>query len=403
MISSLYTSISGLSAFTQELSVVSNNIANSETTSYKSNSISFADVLNQSLTGVSGSSLGCGVTVSSINEEWTQGSVSSTENVTDFAISGSGLFVLEDPETGQLFYTRDGSFDFDDEGNLVYGDLAVLGYPIGGDGNLGSMSTIGISGALSPPQATSEMSTTVNLDSGADENDTFTTTTTVYDTLGNEITLTVNYTKTANANEWSWTASIPSGSGTLTGDSSGLLTFDENGLLGTGTNPSFTLELTNGAADQTIAWNLYDDAGDSNGLLTQYAGSSALSDQSQDGYAAGEVTDITVDDDGVFTATYSNGEISALYQLVLANFNNYEGLDKVDGNIYQATRQSGDVVYGAPGVGGNGTVATKSLETSNVDLATEMAELITAQSAYQACSRVFSVTSEILQTIVNLK
>jgi flagellar hook protein FlgE len=405
MLSSIYSSVSGLAAFSEQISVVGNNIANVETTSYKSNNITFADTLNEAISGASGETTGTGVEVQGVAESWTQGSFSTTSNSTDIAISGSGFFIVQEQDSGATYYSRDGGFEFDSDGTLINATgMAVQGYAIDEDGNLAALEDIVISYEPSPPNATSEMQTEVNLDSSSEPGETFSTATTVYDSLGNEISVTITYTKSANANEWDWEASISDTYGTLTGDSSGTLIFDENGALESGTEPEFTLELTNGADNtQTITWDVYEDDGTTNGSLTQYAGESALYDQSQDGYGSGELYDVTINEDGVIEGNYSNEDTRELYQIALADFSNYNGLQKMDDNLYSATTDSGQAVVGAPGTGQLGSVTAGSLETSNVDLATEMAKLITAQRAYQACSRVFSVTSEILETLVSLR
>jgi len=405
MIGSLYTSVSGMNAFTEQLSVVSDNIANVETTGYKSSDIAFADVLSTALSSASGDSVGAGVEVQSISEVWNQGIISTTGSSTDLAINGSGFFIVEDQEIDLSYYTRDGGLEFDSSGTLVTSNgLAVQGYEIDEEGNLGALEDIEISYDAFPPSATTEMSTTLNLDSGTEEAETFSTTTTVYDSLGNEISVTIAYTKSATANEWTWTAEIPSTYGTLTGDTGGTITFDDDGALVSGADPEFTLELTNGAdPTQTITWDIYDNTGDTNGTLTQYAGTSALYSQEQDGYASGELYDLSIDENGTIVGSYSNGETQSLYQVALADFNSYSGLNKIGDNLYEATLNSGQAIVGVPGTGQLGNVSGGSLETSNVDLATELSKLITAQRAYQACSRVFSVSSEILQTVVNLK
>jgi flagellar hook protein FlgE len=406
MIEGLYTSVTGMSAFSDQLSVISNNVSNSETTSYKSNSVSFADMLNQSLTGTgtSGNSAGAGVEIQNITSCWNQGSLSSTGTSTDLAINGSGFFIVQNDE-GVTYYTRNGAFEFDNAGTLVNSSgLAVQGYEIDENGHLGILSDIVISYEPIPPSATTEMYTSVNLSSNLEAGDTYSTTTSVYDSLGNEISLTISYTKTATENEWEWEASIPSTYGTLTGDTSGTITFESGGSLSNGTDPVFTMSLTNGADDtQTITWDLYDDSGIANGYLTQYAGDSCINEQGQDGYASGNIYDVFITEDGVIVGSYTNGETQDLFQIALADFINYNGLKKTGSGLYQATADSGQAIVGIPGSGQFGSVTAESLEMSNVDMATELANLITAQRAYQACARVFNVTSDVLETTVNLK
>ncbi|MEW6265499.1 MAG: flagellar hook protein FlgE [Thermodesulfobacteriota bacterium] len=404
MINSLYISVTGMLAFSEQIGVTSNNISNMETTGFKSSTVSFADMLAQSIDRSSGNNAGSGVQVQSVTENWTQGDITGGYSSTTLAINGWGMFAVKDPATGQTWYTRDGSFEFDNTGRLVYDeDLIVQGYPLDENGNSGALTNIQVSYENAPPSATTTLSTTVNLDSGAETGDTFQSTIDVYDSLGNAIPVTITYTKSATANEWTWTAEISSQYGSITSGASGTLTFDANGSLTSGADPVFGLTMTNGSADQSITWDLYDDGGDSNGLLTQYAGDSAMTDHDQDGYAAGELLSVKINEAGQVECTYSNGVTRTPFQIALAEFSNYNGLEKSDGNLYSATVKSGQAILGRPGVGSMGDICSESREVSNVDLSSEMAQLITAQTAYQACSRAFSVTNEILQVLVNMK
>ena len=404
MLSSLYISLTGLSAFTDKIGVISNNIANVETTAFKSSYVNFSDMLTEAVAKTGGGTTGCGVETSTTNEVWTQGTIRPTDVPTDLAINGGGFFVVQDPSSGAYYYTRDGSFEFDDYGNMIYDNtLNVQAYPVNSDGTLGALTDVSISHRNSPPQATSEVETTVNLDCNAEDGDTFTSTVTTYDSLGNEVDLTITYTKTATANEWDWTASIPSSLGTVGGTSSGTLTFDSDGQLTSGTNPTMTYSLTNGASSQTITWNIYDNSGNTNDSQTQYGTDSVTLDKSQDGYASGTLTGISINEDGYIIGFYSNGTAKALYQLALANFNNYNGLEKTDGNLYRATLASGQATVGVANTGSLGSIASSNLEASNVGLANEMAEILTAQTAYQANARVFTVSTEMLDVLINLK
>lgn len=405
MMQSLSTSVTGLSAFSQEISVISNNVANSETNAYKSSSVSFSDVLSQSLSQSSGSSLGAGVAVTDVGESWTQGSITSTENTTDLAINGSGFFVVTDSSTGTTYYTRNGEFSFDDDGTLVNSSgMAVQGYEVDEDGNLGSLTDITVSYDASPANATTEISTSVNLDAEAEVGDTYESSVTVYDSLGNEHSVTITYTKSAT-NEWGY--AITCDDGTVGGTSTGTLTFNASGALVSGSDdPTFTITGLTGADDMSISWDIADQTGvgtyATNGSITQYSLDSAFYDSSQDGYASGELSSISIDSSGLVTGTYSNGAVVDLYQVALADFNNYEGLVQVSGGLYSASSDSGEAILGIPGTSRFGSIASESLESSNVDLSTELASLITAQRAYQACSKVFTACDEILETLIRM-
>ncbi len=393
--SSFYTTLSGLNAFHSQIEQISNNMANVETTAYKSNSISFEEVLTNTMSLNSASSVvaGKGVQIMGSATCWEQGDLTETGNTNDLAISGEGFFITTN-EYG-TYYTRDGSFKYDEDGLLIndYG-MAVQGYAINEDGTLGSLGNIQLSTDPILPTVTSEITTKLNLNSGTETGEDFSTTVSVYDSLGNEIPLEINFTKNATANEWTWTASIPAGTGTTA--STGTITFDTSGNLAASTK-TINLALTNGAlTPQAITWDIA--ATD----LTQYASDSALSASSQDGNATGTLAKISVGDDGIITGTYSNGEIRDLYQVALAQFSNNDGLDKVDDSLYVATGSSGAAVVGAAGTEDYGSVTAGALEVSNVDMAGEMADLVIAQRAYEACAKLMTAESEIMQTTVNM-
>ena len=404
MLDALFTSVTGMSAFSTQISVSSNNIANMETTGYKSNSVSFESLLTSSISQVQTTNSGSGVSVQSISECWTQGSITSAASSTSLAIDGEGLFVVEDPDTGLTYYTRDGNFEFNSDGELVYDDTyQVQGYTVDDNGNLGSLTNIVLSYENSAPSATTEISTTLNLDSAAEESDYYVSTVDVYDSLGNTIPVTITYTRSANTNEWTYTAEISSDYGTVSSGGTGTLTFDSDGNLTSGTDPVLELTLTNGAANQSITWDLYTDDGDTNGSIVQYAGDSSMTDSDQDGYAAGELVSIDIDESGYVICSYSNNTTSTLYQIALADFNNFDGLEKSDGNLYKATSDSGEAILGVADTGRLGSLTPSSLESSNVDLSTEMAEVIVSQTAYQACAKSFSAANELLEVLINMK
>ncbi len=401
MYSSFYTSVSGMNAFSQQLSVISDNIANTNTTGYKSGNTSFAEILNASVMSNSSMGIGNGVLVQKIAEDWTQGAVASTGNSNDFAITGAGLFVVSDAD-GLVSYTRDGQFFYNADGILVTATgRAVQGYPIDADGNVSNaFGNITFTDATIPATATSTLSTSINLNSGTEIGGAFSTTINVYDSLGNAVPLTLNFTKTA-ANSWSWTSAIPATFGSTA--SSGTMTFNADGSLTAGTNPAVDLTLTNGAtAAQSITWGIYNTSGTTNGTMTLYAGSSAITNASQNGASSGQIESIYTDNYGVMTASYSNGVTRPVYQLALATFNNYNGLNKAGNNLYLASAESGLPIYGVAGSGQFGVLLSGNLETANVDMATEMADMLIAQRAYESCARTFTTQSEMLQTAVNM-
>ncbi len=419
MIGSLFAGISGLSVNSTAMTVIGDNIANVNTTAFKSNKASFANILSQSLGGGSATDgIGRGVEFWGVSPSWSQGSIENTSNATDMAINGKGFFMLKD-ETGSTFYTRAGEFSFDKDGYLVNPDgLYVQGYNVesvdaDGEVTLGTIQNIDLGGSsTTPPQATSLSTMDINLDSGTAINDSYSSTQTIYDSLGNGIAMTVTFTKTAE-NEWSTSVTLPDG--TVTQQDSSLanydiaitndtLEFDAAGKLKTGSDPSISLtNLTSGADDIEITWDLFDDAGATNGDLTQYAGPSATNFNTQDGYAAGNIRGVSVDESGYVTGTYSNGQLAPLFQVVLADFPSYPGLSKMGNNLYAESRASGQAMPGVPLSGSLGSISPSAIEMSNVDLAQEFVKMITTQRAFQANSRVITTSDEVLQELINLK
>jgi len=406
MISSLYSGVQGIHANSEALGVIGANIANVNTVGYKSGGITFSTILGESLGDG-------GVKVWDMNKSWSQGALAYTTSSTDLAVIGTGLFVVKDSE-GVEYYTRAGAFFFDKDGSLVNQDgYKVQGLAIASGTASGSPTHIDVSSISYDPKATSEMQMTLNLDSATAASGTFTNTITVYDSLGNEIPLTLTFTKSATANEWTVEGSLPSsvasGTGTVQFDGSDTLTltFGADGKL---TSVSDDIEitlnnLTTGAsATQSINWDVYDE---SNAVpyndITQYAGSSGATFQSQDGYSTGSVTSLHVGEDGIVTGIFSNGKTMELYQIVLAKFPSYQGLTPVGNNLYSATVDSGLPVIGAPKTGGRGSISSMSLEMSNVDLATEFVNMITTQRAYQANAKVITTSNEVLQELINMK
>jgi len=408
MIGSLFAGISGLNANSTAMTVIGDNIANVNTTAFKSNRASFANVLSQSLGGGGGSDIGRGVDFWGTTPVWSQGSLENTASPMDMAINGRGFFEVTD-DSGSSFYTRAGEFTFNNEGQLVNPDGLVLqGYAVqsvapDGTLTLGSIADIQIpTESTTPPSATTEFSVDVNLNSGALVGDGYSTTITVYDSLGNDIPLAVDFVKTGN-NAWTWQATSPLASA-ITPAGPTAITFDAaTGELNNGTDPTIAMTLSNGATMPTLTWDLYDAGGVTNGDITQYASPSTTSFQTQDGYPAGMLRSVSVDEAGVVTGAYSNGQLVPLFQVALVDFPSYYGLNKMGNNLYSASLESGDAMPGIPGTGRLGSISPSSIEMSNVDLAQEFVKMITTQRAFQANSRVITTSDEILNELINIK
>ncbi|MBI3014041.1 MAG: flagellar hook-basal body complex protein [Candidatus Tectomicrobia bacterium] len=242
----------------------------------------------------------------------------------------------------------------------------------------------------------------------------FSTSITGYDSLGNPHTLSVYFRKDSN-NTWSWSALVDGGdiTGGTTGineeEAKGQLTFTSDGALNTESTTSSIFNFSGGATQgQVIALDfgtsLVTDAG-TTGLdgTTQFAGVSSTISQSQDGFSAGQLQSVGIDDDGIITGLFTNGQTQSLAQVALARFASVEGLNAAGGNRFSETQASGQPIVGVPDTGGRGTIASNALELSNVDLASEFVTLIKTQQAFQANARVISTTDSLLTELVNLK
>ena len=416
MIGSLFAGISGLNANATAMTVIGDNIANVNTTGFKSNSFSFANVLSQSLQGSGGNDMGRGVTFWGTSPSWSQGTVENTANPTDMAINGRGFFMVND-DSGQSYFTRAGQFAFDRNGDLRNPDgLAVQGYEvtaIAPDGTLtlGAITNIGVpSESTSPPVATDEFTMDINLDAGAAVTDTYSTSQVFYDSLGNAVPVTFTFTRVAAVAPatatWNVAASIPASAGTgavISGPSQ--VGFDASGnMIAPAGDATVTLTLTNGAVSpQAVTWSLYDAAGPSLGDITGYASTSVTTFQTQNGFPAGSLRGVSVDESGVVTGAYSNGRMTPLYQVALVDFPSYYGLSKMGSNLYAESLSSGQALPGTATSGRLGSISPSAIEMSNVDLAQEFVKMITTQRAFQANSRVITTSDEILNELINIK
>jgi flagellar hook protein FlgE len=274
---------------------------------------------------------------------------------------------------------------------------------------MGGITSIYIPGErVSPPAATTEFNFDLNLSSQAETGDTYTTSQKFFDSLGNEIPVTFTFTRAAADRTWTVTGSIPADTGTAVtfgGAASINIVFDENGAMTSpADNVTTALALTNGAATPLSAtWAFEDSNGVSLGDITGYSSESSVSFSYQDGYPSGLLRGISVGEDGIVTASYSNGEMTPMYQIALADFPSYDGLTKMGSNLYAESLASGQALIGVAGSGRLGSVAPGSLEMSNVDLAEEFVKMITTQRAFQANSRVITSSDEILQELINIK
>ena len=424
ILSSLYTGVSGLTAHGEALGVTSDNIANAATTGFKASRAEFQDIIAKNLKGIlGGNQIGRGVKIGAVNPILNQGNVDTTEKVTDLAISGDGYFTLRGSD-GQTF-TRDGSFHFDREGYLVTNDnQRIQGFQTDENNRLiNKTGDIKFPRALVPAQATKEIKMDLNLDSRVEATKKFdmkdpyytsnySTGIELYDSQGNKHLMTMFFNKLEDRT-WEWKGVVDGKEvkgaepGQLTQIATGKLTFDENGRLFKQELTSSDLNFAGGAfQDQKIKFNFGDaiaDGGKGIEGSKQYGRDSDMIAWSQDGSAAGTITNMSFNDEGVLSAMYSNGEVKDLAQVVLAKFENAEAMFKVGNNRFKESRDSGQPAIGAPNRAGRGKLFAKSLERSTVDIASEFVQLIQGQRNFQANAKVITTTDQLLEEVIQLK
>ncbi len=413
--------LSGLNATSKQLSVIGNNIANSGTYGAKGSRAIFSDLYANAIGGAGGSSVGIGVTVASVEQLFSQGNISSTENALDLAVNGNGFFQLD--SAGSTVYSRNGQFQLDRTGYITNASgQKLLGYSAAQDGTIipSTVQSLQLPTSGVEPAASTKVSLELNLDSrGSDTlpaaaplinfNDPTTynnaTSVTVFDAKGQEVSVTYYFQKAATD---TWNVYATANGTTLSSDSTGPLpvvsgmTFKSDGtalLTGSATSIDIpSVSLASGGTSLPITGVTLDLAG-----ATQYGAQFSVTNLSQDGYAPGQLTGISIDKSGVIKAQYSNGRSKNAGQLVLARFRNPQGLEPLGGNAWSNTTASGDPIIGAAGTGNFGVLQSGALEESNVDLTTELVAMITSQRAYQANAQTIKAEDQMMQTLVNLR
>ena len=426
ILSSMYTGVSGVQANGEALGIISDNIANANTVGFKTSRAEFADVVAKSLKGVlGGNQIGRGTKLNGVTQVFSQGSVTATDKATDVAISGDGFFIADGAE-GRT-YTRNGSFNFNKDGELVNVDGSkIMGFRADDAGKITTkLDTVKLEKTVIDAKKTENVDMSMNLDIRGDvinagafdplrpaETSNYSTGVTVYDSAGNSHDLTLYFNKTAD-NSWSWSAAakgedvVGGTKGQMSVGASGTLGFTIDGKLNQQTIGSNAFNFTKGAQPgQAIKFNFGDaimDGGTGLKGSTQYGSASDIYKHTQDGYTAGTVGGLSFNDDGVLAAFYTNGVTKNLAQVAIAKFENNEGLLKAGNNNFRESRNSGQANVGAPNAAGRGRVFSKSLESSTTDIASEFVNLIQMQRAFQASSRTLTTSDELMQEILNMK
>lgn len=404
--------LSGLQSDSTALNTIANNLANMNTTAYKSQSASFSDLFYQQV-GVSGSGdpqqVGAGTKIAAITTNFASTGTSSTGKATDMALNGTGFFVVQNG--GVTEYTRAGNFTLDANGNLTTQDgLQVMGY--GATGGV-----VNTSGPLAPvnipmnqvqqPAATTAIGVAANLDATAPDGTVAPPATIrVYDSLGVGHDATITFTRDNAAGGWDYAIALPAGDAAGPAvNATGTLKFDASGnLIAPAVSPtgiSFGA-MTDGANPLSFTWNLYGASG--TGTISQVASAdgSAIASVTADGHASGKYSSFSVDSKGVVSVQFDNGQLSPVGQIAVATVTNEQGLDHLGGGNYATTLASGQASVGVAGTGGRASIQGDSLESSNVDISTEFANLIVAQRAFEANSKSVTTFDSISQTTINM-
>lgn len=429
---SFQTGLSGLNASSRNLDVIGNNIANANTTGMKSSRAEFSNLVASSLGVGSTAGAGIGVTVAAVSQMFSQGNISTTGNSMDVAINGGGFFQLTQTD-GSLAYTRDGSFKLDKDGYIKTNSGAnVMGFPTDKTGTVTSASIQKLQLPTNAPinaNATTKITAEFNLDARAldatqsaaagktaSPRSTYGTALDVYDSQGVASPVKLYFQKTDTVqNSWNIYGGIDGKPlatdvypllGTMKFDGAGKIVpsappatgFSINLAAGTipSSNPNNSVSAGGtGFLPQAITLDLSN--------VTQYGTAYSVSSLTQDGYTAGELTGISIGGTGLITSNYSNGQSQFTGQITLADFRNVQGLQPIGGNAWIETYASGLPVQGAPGTGKFGALRSGSLEDSNVDLTSELVNMMTAQRAYQANAQTIKTQDQVLSTLVNLR
>ena len=419
--------VSGLTAAAANLDVIGNNISNSGTVGYKSASVQFANVY-------AGSALGLGTKIAGVFQDFSPGAVQTSTKPLDVAIiNGDGFFRLTNP-VGEISYSRNGQFDVDKNGYVVNaGGLRLTGYEVGANGALAGGSPVALKLSLAPmtPVATQNITAQFNIDARAKVPATtpfkasdsttynYSNSVTMFDSLGNSHELSTFFVKTAT-NSWATYATAdgwpldaggakvaavapattpPSAINGGTALTTGVLGFTATGTL-TGATPVKIningLDFNNGASVMNVAVDITG--------TTQFGVANDVRKMIPDGYATGLLTTLAVNKDGTITGKYSNQQATTLGQIVLSSFVNQNGLQTKGDNVWAETATSGPPLTGTPGSGSKlGALVGGATEASNVDLTSELVNLIIAQRTYQANAQTVKTQDQVVQTLMNMR
>lgn len=400
--------LSGLNIASKALDAISNNVANSTTVGFKQSQALFADIYATTLGGGTQAQIGIGARINGVAQQFSQGNITVTDNPLDLAINGEGFFRVTND--GEVLYSRNGQFNVDKDGYIVNASgYRVTGYGTDANDNIVITAPLDlrIDSALmgADPKVTSQAAISVNLDSRLTPPTTtpfsttdtssfsYSTSLTAYDSLGNPHVLSMYFVKTATANQWELYTTLDGGA--AAGPSN--VTFTSSGALSMAPSTvAQSFAITTGATSP-LAFTL--DLANS----TQFGTAFSVNAVSQDGFTSGRLSGLTVSPEGIIQGRYTNGQSRNLGQVVLATFQNPDGMVQLGSNAWAETSFSGPPAIGTPGTGSRGGLQPGAVEDSNVDLTAELVDMITQQRAYQANAQSIKTQDQILQTLVNLR
>ncbi len=423
------TSLSGLNAASKDLNVTSNNIANANSTGFKKSRAEFGDIYAVTALGASKTATGQGALTQMVRQIYTQGTLDFTDNSLDLAISGQGYFAFQpNLSSGETVYSRAGALGVDKNGYVVNSAgqmLKVL--PVNSTSGAVTSTSLATAIPLQLPAGAGQPVATMNVQASFNLPSTATTpsitpfdTTTevppgsgnfvpnplsynqatsvqIFDSLGNAHLLTMYFVKTGD-NAWEMHTQVDNMQPDIHGGPQPL-TFETDGTI---TSPaSFqltvpTVDLATGAADLSFYVNIPD-------TTTQFNAPFQLYDLNQDGQAPGRLSGLSIGQDGLVQASYTNGSYLYLGKVALVDFRNPNGLKQIGNNSWIETVESGTPLVGEPGTGSFGVIQSGALEASNVDLTAELVKLIVAQRNFQANAKAIEADKAITDTIINIR
>ncbi|MCP3720789.1 flagellar hook protein FlgE [Paraburkholderia sp. CNPSo 3281] len=409
--------LSGLAASSNDLDVIGNNIANANTVGFKQSTAQFADVYANTIATSVGNQIGLGASLQTVQQDFAQGTISTTGQALNVAINGNGFYQMSN--NGTITYSRNGVFQLDKNGFIT--DASgndLMGYAASSTGVVNTAQTVPLQVPTTniAPVATKNITAQLNLNAQAttptttpfsatdSSSYTYSTSVTAYDTLGGTQTVNMYFAKDATSGQWTVYAGQAGSVEKL-----GTAQFSSSGALQSITaDPTNTTVSSNGTTSFTFSINPADGSTTPQPLTldlagtTQYGSANGVNNLAQDGYASGTLSNFSIGADGTITGNYSNGQTMALGQIVLANFNNPNGLVNLGGNQFQETAASGVAQVSTPGSTNHGTLTGGALEASNVDLTNQLVDLITAQRNYQANAQTIKTQQTVDQTLLQM-